>query len=109
VTQSGAKVLEGFVKHYNKMVTDPTFEDWYLAFNSFDQKICAGFFTKSFLINPEDPELQFQLADAKANIGKHLDFTTGNTFHNTPRTSCYTPYNPDAGVGMVTGHLNVMH
>lgn len=47
----GPQVFLGFAKHYEAMISNTEFGPWFAAFKDFDQKLCAQFFTKAFIID----------------------------------------------------------
>ncbi|KAJ7202367.1 hypothetical protein GGX14DRAFT_370411 [Mycena pura] len=44
----------GFAKHFEAMISDSEFKDWFQAFRDFDIRIRSQFFTKAFIINPAE-------------------------------------------------------
>ncbi|KAK0215918.1 hypothetical protein EDD85DRAFT_870995 [Armillaria nabsnona] len=59
------QLLMSFQDHYETMVADPSFEDWFEAFVSFDALVRAQWFYKPFFINPSAHEWDSQLQQAK--------------------------------------------
>ncbi|KAJ7469792.1 hypothetical protein B0H11DRAFT_2283714 [Mycena galericulata] len=53
---AGARIFRGFVEHYNRILSDPDLSTWFAAYQVFDKKIRAQFFTKPYIIDVQDSQ-----------------------------------------------------
>ncbi len=92
--EDGEQLLMSFQDHYETMVADPSFEDWFEAFVSFDALIRAQWFYKPFFINPSAHEWDSQLQQAKnKHTSKQMTSLRATTSKlSTPQYSPYTRY-----------------
>ncbi|KAK0219746.1 hypothetical protein EDD85DRAFT_864630 [Armillaria nabsnona] len=90
----GEQLLMNFQDHYETMVADPSFEDWFEAFVSFDALIRAQWFYKPFFINPSVHEWDSRLQQAKnKHTSKQMTSLRATTSKlSTPQYSPYTRY-----------------
>ncbi|KAJ6605157.1 hypothetical protein DFH09DRAFT_897425 [Mycena vulgaris] len=61
----GPATSAGFAKHFEAMISDPEFKDWFTAFRDFDIRIRSQFFTKVFIIDPSGDTYAKLLQSAK--------------------------------------------
>ncbi|KAJ7496182.1 hypothetical protein B0H11DRAFT_2385568 [Mycena galericulata] len=62
---AGARIFRGFVAHYNRILSDPDLSTWFAAYQVFDKKIRAQFFTKPYIIDVQDSQYRDALQSAK--------------------------------------------
>ncbi|KAJ7711615.1 hypothetical protein B0H16DRAFT_1627858 [Mycena metata] len=100
---SGPRVYGGFTEHYNRMLNDPGLPIWFVAYQQFDKKIRAQFFTKPYIIDVRDSEYRDALQAAKSSFlmasgdqGKDSD-SFGVVRSGTERQERRKPYERDEG------------
>ncbi|KAJ6533613.1 hypothetical protein B0H19DRAFT_1383610 [Mycena capillaripes] len=62
---AGARIFRGFAEHYNRILIDPDLSTWFAAYQMFDKKIRAQFFTKPYIVDVEDSQYRDALQSAK--------------------------------------------
>ncbi|KAJ7435716.1 hypothetical protein B0H11DRAFT_2366638 [Mycena galericulata] len=62
---AGARIFRGFMEHYNRILSDPDLSTWFAAYQVFDKKIRAQFFTKPYIIDVQDSQYRDALQSAK--------------------------------------------
>ncbi|KAK7013695.1 hypothetical protein R3P38DRAFT_2638826 [Favolaschia claudopus] len=62
---AGPKIFQGFASHYNYILSDPEFAQWFTAYRDFDQRLRARFFTQAFIIDCKTDEYRAVLQSAK--------------------------------------------
>ncbi|KAJ6556383.1 hypothetical protein B0H19DRAFT_1377104 [Mycena capillaripes] len=62
---AGARFFPGFAEHYNWILIDPDLSTWFAAYQMFDKKICAQFFTKPYIVDVQDSQYRDALQSAK--------------------------------------------
>ncbi|KAK6969277.1 hypothetical protein R3P38DRAFT_3243716 [Favolaschia claudopus] len=61
---AGTQVFQGFAAHFNNVLSNPDFAQWFQAYRDFDQRLRARFFTTPFIINIRDEEYRAALQSA---------------------------------------------
>ncbi|KAJ7261937.1 hypothetical protein C8J57DRAFT_1184128 [Mycena rebaudengoi] len=67
---AGPSIFQGFAQHYNVILKDGELDIWFPAFQAFDKKIRAQFFTKPYIVDITNDEYRTALQSAK-NIFMH--------------------------------------
>lgn len=62
---SGPGIHAGFVRHYDRLISDPQFERWFPAFREFDREIRSEFFVRPMVIKPSGADYRAKLQSAK--------------------------------------------
>ncbi|KAJ7429534.1 hypothetical protein B0H11DRAFT_2300488 [Mycena galericulata] len=62
---AGPRIFRGFVEHYNRILSNPDLSTWFAAYQVFDKKIRAQFFTKPYIIDVQDSQYRDALQSAK--------------------------------------------
>ncbi|KAJ7789077.1 hypothetical protein B0H13DRAFT_2394912 [Mycena leptocephala] len=60
-TAAGVKILQGFARHYNRILADPELATWFPAYRNFDRTIRARFFTIPYIVDIDSPEYRSAL------------------------------------------------
>ncbi|KAJ6453350.1 hypothetical protein C8R45DRAFT_801347, partial [Mycena sanguinolenta] len=101
---SGARIIQGFAAHYNRVLTDPDLSTWFPAYRDFDRRIRAQFFTKLYIIE-HDNEYRSALQTAKNSflMLNRLSGSAGstsnpraNSYRPKDKTECQKPYDKDS-------------
>jgi hypothetical protein len=80
-TAAGLKILQGFARHYNRILADPELATWFPAYRNFDRTIRARFFTIPFIVDIDSPEYRSALQSSKDTflLASHSAKGSGST------------------------------
>ncbi|KAJ7212622.1 hypothetical protein GGX14DRAFT_620923, partial [Mycena pura] len=94
---TGPSIFRGFAQHYNAILKDDEIDDWFPAYQAFDKKIRAQFFTKPYIVDITSAEYQIALQSAKNTFMNHSHSkpASGASHPARERADRFKPYEKD--------------